>query len=263
MLPLIKWAGGKRLAVKKIAPVFPSSYTRYLEPFIGGGALFWHHEKQHCYIADFSPELINFYQVVRDTPGELLDLVESYPNNADFYANLRSWDRKGDWGLRSPLDRASRFLYLNKTAYSGLWRISKDGYMNASYGKYPNIALPKREHMLAASKILTNTTIRFAHFREVVNEAKKGDFVYLDPPYLDTTFSAYTKEGFRLKDHEELREVCDKLDKKGVSFFMSNSYSDRVLSLWNGYEIREIESNRAIGAKFRPAKAKEVMVLNY
>lgn len=143
MKPIVKWAGGKQQLLTQLTPYIPSSYL-YVEPFVGGGAVWLHTHPEHAIINDSNQELINVYKVVRDTPDELIGLLEKHEkaDSRDHFYKVRSWDRDSLTFLKlSNAERAARFIYLNKTCYNGMFRVNSAGQFNVPYGRYqhPNI----------------------------------------------------------------------------------------------------------------------------
>ena len=183
--PLLKWVGGKTKLLSELSLYVPKDYTNYIEPFVGGGALLFSLCPPSGIISDANRELINFYKQVRDNPLEILALTQSYPLTAEAYYDIRANDRKIDFrDDKSCLQRAARFLYLNKTAFNGMWRVNNSGTMNVPYGKYDKVAWPKEVHVLKISKLLRDILILGVDFYETLEYVNKDTFVYLDPPYI-------------------------------------------------------------------------------
>lgn len=264
MLPLLKWTGGKRKLTSVIKQHMPTDYHRYYEPFVGGGALFFELEKPGSYISDINIELINFYEQVRDNPLELLELSDTHINDKEYYNEVRNWDRQPDWNTRSNLERAARFLYLNKTSYSGMWRVNKNNQMNVPFAGYKSARLSQatekyvdKEHLLAASNLLKETEIQLADYDNINPEV--NDLVYFDPPY-DATFDGYTSKKL---SQEDLRDFVDTLE---CYVLVSNSNTDTIHNLYSHYNIIYIDSKQSIsgyhnkGDKRPPTK--EVLISN-
>lgn len=269
MLPVLKWTGGKRKLVKDIIKLFPQSYDRYYEPMVGGGALFFHLQREGSYISDVNEELINFYSVVRDIPTDLMNLVDTYENTPDKYNEIREWDRLSTWAERSNLERAARFLYLNKTAYSGLWRVNKSNQFNVPYGKYTNPKFYNKDEIIAASKLLQKTQIELSSYEAIKKFIKPGDLIYFDPPYVPisatSSFTSYTKDGFDNTNQIDLKTFCDELTDMKVNWIASNSYSPAVFDLYGEYNLVDVVAGRAISAGWDGAnsKVKELIIRNF
>ncbi|MDR1745096.1 MAG: Dam family site-specific DNA-(adenine-N6)-methyltransferase, partial [Planctomycetota bacterium] len=201
--PIVKWAGGKRQLLDALTPLLPGQYTMYCEPFLGGGALFFSQRPAAARVNDVNAELINLYRVVQtDVEGLIADLRTHTNDAACFYA-VRDWDRDRDFyaGL-SPLRRASRILYLNKTCYNGLFRVNDAGEFNTPFGRHASPAIVNEPALRAVGAYLREADIRFSSvdYAEVLDALPEGAFAYLDPPYHPVSetanFTGYTKNGF-------------------------------------------------------------------
>jgi DNA adenine methylase len=279
--PVIKWAGGKRL----LAPILASKLDyngkhRYFEPFLGGAALMLYMKPNKAVGIDRNPELINFYQIVRDQPEDLIKLLETFfvPADSDtFFYEIRAWDRKSDYKLcHSALERAARFIYLNKTCFNGLWRVNSKGENNVPYGYYKKPRICNPEGIKKLSKYLKHhAEFIEGDYLDVLPLAKKGDFVYFDPPYdidpvgKQSEFVEYTKNGFSKDDQKQLKSLCDKLLEKGVFVAESNSNTPFINDLYEKdqiYSLYKIDSNivgkRYIGGiKDRRREVNELLII--
>jgi len=273
--PFVKWAGGKRQLVEELLQSRPKQYKRYIEPFIGGGALFFALKPKNAYISDINEELINIYQVVRDDVAGLLTELKKHDRRyregdpKEYFYEVRNADREPGYHRWGRVRKAARLIFLNKTCFNGLFRMNSRKQFNTPFGFYVNPAIVDEQNLLACSRALATTEIAAAGFDHVLNIAKKGEFVYLDPPYVPLTatanFTAYSGEGFDLDMQRRLREVCDLMDDRGVKWMLSNSHTDFVLNLYKDkYHIRKVEASRAINCKAdRRGKVAEVIVTNY
>jgi len=268
--PVIKWVGGKRQLLKELKERLPKKYNRYFEPFIGGGALFFDLKPINAFINDSNPELVNLYIVVKDNVEELIQNLNKHKNTDSYYYEIRNLDRdKTIYNQLSNIDKASRFIYLNKTGFNGLYRVNSKGQYNVPYGKYENPKYLDEENLRECSKYLKNAKIENSDFTIIENYIEKEDFVYFDPPYvpLNTTssFTQYTKEGFDDDMQFRLKELCDYIDKSGAYFMLSNSYTEFVLDLYGeNYKNHIVTANRAINCKANGrGKIKEVIITNY
>lgn len=271
MRPFIKWAGGKGQLIKQFIPFFPEKIERYYEPFVGSGIVAFfllktHPEIKKIYLSDINKELITTYNVVKDDVEGLIKLLKEYKkkHNKDFYYNrIRSQDVRA----LSKLQIASHFIYLNKTCFNGLYRVNSKGQFNVPMGKYKNPSICSEKDLREISKFLQKDDITVKQFYDAVEGAKKGDFIYFDPPYypLKTgSFTKYTKESFLEKEQEHLSEVFKELDKRGCKVMLSNSDMDFIKSLYKGYHINTVKANRIINcdAKKR-GKINELVITNY
>ncbi|MEB3336466.1 MAG: Dam family site-specific DNA-(adenine-N6)-methyltransferase, partial [Leptolyngbyaceae bacterium] len=186
--PFLKWAGGKRQLVADIQANMPKKYNTYYEPFVGGGALFLELQRKRVVINDSNSELINCYQVIRDSLDELIEELKkhkSHQHESEYYYSIRGWDRTLLYQEKSPVERAARIIFLNKTCYNGLFRVNSQGQFNVPFGKYKNPNILDETVLKAVNKYLNenSVTILNGDFEKAVEEAKKDDFVYFDPPY--------------------------------------------------------------------------------
>ena len=242
MQPIIKWAGGKRKFATQIAGFLGEVKGTYYEPFLGGGALLLHMCPEHAVCSDINPELINLYNVVKNDVDTLIDLLkkEFVPNHSKaFYYEVRGWDRDiNEYVQITPIRRAARFIYLNKTCYNGLWRVNRDGMNNVPFGRYkcPTILLEEDLRQASAYFREKDTNFIVSDYKVLAQQAVKGDTVYFDPPYDiepgQSEFVSYTASGFNRKDQEELKELCDLLVDRGVKVGISNSNTTFIRSLF-------------------------------
>ncbi|MCW4036365.1 MAG: DNA adenine methylase [Candidatus Bathyarchaeota archaeon] len=255
MRPPLKWAGGKRALVERIVGLFPEDYRerRYHEPFFGGGALFFHVRPGGGSVNDINPRLMNFYRVVRDNPEELIEEASKYRYDEAEYYRLR--DRFNSQGLPTVED-AALFLYLNKTAYNGLYRVNSKGEFNVPFGRYKDPTIVPRRSIRRASRLLRNIEIYSMDFAYVLDIAEEGDLCYLDPPYHPASetanFTDYAVDGFTLEDQRRLRDICMELDAMGVTFVLSNSDTEVVRRLYGDVEdliIVPLRTRRMISSK--------------
>jgi len=273
--PFVKWAGGKRQLVEELLRSRPRKYNRFIEPFIGGGALFFALKAENAYISDINEELINIYTVVRDDVDALIVELKKHEKKykggdpKEYFYTVRNFDREAGYATWSEVRKAARLIFLNKTCFNGLFRMNSRKQFNTPFGFYVKPAIVDEQNLIACSRVLASADIVTAGFDHVLKIAKKGDFVYFDPPYVPLTstanFTAYTGEGFDLDMQRRLRDACDKLDAKKVKWMLSNSYTDFVLDLYKDkYHIRKVEASRAINCKAdKRGKVAEVIVTNY
>jgi|SRR3989344_2206078 len=265
----VKWAGGKKQLIEQFKPFFPSKINRYIEAFVGGGAVAFHilktHKPKDVIISDTNEELINTYQVIKNDVENLikeLHKLKQLHNKETFY-KVRAEDPK----LLSKLTSASRFIYLNKTCFNGLYRVNSKGGFNVPIGSYKNPAIVNEEELREISKLLQDTEIKVVSFEECLKWAKKGDFVYFDPPYYPLkkeSFTTYTKDKFLEKEQEKLKEVFEQLDKKGCKVMLSNSDTHFIKQLYKDYNISIVKASRMINCDgSKRGKINEVVITNY
>ncbi len=271
VLPFVKWVGGKRQLIKELDKHIPQQFSKYYEPFVGGGAVFFHIQPAKAVINDSNEELINLYKVIKESPEALIKDLKKYKNEEKYFYEVRGMDRdKEKYGKLNNIQRASRIIFLNKTCYNGLFRVNSAGEFNSPFGRYKNPAIVNEITINAVSHYLSKNeiTILNADYQAVLSKVRKGAFVYLDPPYDpisdSSSFTGYTKHGFDRTEQERLKTVCDKLDNKGVKFLLSNSPTEFIKKLYKNYTICSIEAKRAINSKRDGRGAiTEVLVKNY
>lgn len=265
--PFVKWAGGKRQMVKVLRAYAPESYNTYIEPFLGGGAFFFELMPEVATVSDINEELINAYRVIRERVEELIEDLRRHANTPDYYYRIRALDPQS----LDPVKRASRFIYLNKTCYNGLYRENSRGNFNVPFGYYRNPRILEEENLRAISRYLKSAQVVILNrdFREVCASAKSGDFVYLDPPYYPessvSSFTRYTRYDFTERDHVELAEVFRELDRRGVYVMLTNSNTDFIKKLYRDHRIRELYAVRSINCRgdLRKRKNSDLLITNY
>ena len=266
--PIVKWVGGKRQLMCELEINMPKTYNRYFEPFIGGGALFFYLQPDNAYISDMNEELINLYQVVRDNVEELVADLQKHDISKEYFMDIRNIDRTEEYENWSDVQKASRFIYLNRTCFNGMYRVNSKGEFNVPFGHYKNPRILDENNLINCSSLLQRTEIKHADFSEILKKVKKGDFVYFDPPYVPlsetSSFTSYTKDGFDMDMQFKLRDVCDELDSMGVKFLLSNSDTKLVNELYENYNIKKVFASRQINANADGrGKITEVLVRNY
>lgn len=254
--PIVKWVGGKRQLLADIMPLIDRNCSTYVEPFIGGGAVFFELQPKKAIINDYNSELINVYTTVRDFPEQLIKKLEEHKNknSEEYFYELRALDRKSEYTSMSRVEKAARIVYLNKTCYNGLYRVNAAGQFNSPYGKYKNPNIVNATTIKAMSKYLQNPqiTIKEGDYRDALKGLRKGAFVYLDPPYMpissSSSFTGYTENGFSYEQQVELKKECDKLREKGIAFLQSNSDCQEIRELYKEYDIKTVQAKRTINS---------------
>jgi DNA adenine methylase len=254
--PFLKWVGGKAQLLGKFDRLFPRQIDRYFEPFIGGGAVFFHLKhrfpRMRARLCDINGELINAYQAVRDFPEELMRRLDDHLThyNLDrerYYYLVRS---QHHLPRTEVVERAARMIFLNKTCFNGLWRVNARGEFNVPIGSHKNPALYDRNNLLAASAALEGVDLAVRDFRDTLMETQAGDFVYVDPPYvpvsLTSNFTSYAKEDFGTAEQQELAAQFAAAAQRGVRLMLSNSDVPFVRQLYKGFTIHTVSARRAI-----------------
>lgn len=284
MKPILKWAGGKSALVPELKKYMTPKLlggNRYIEPFIGGGALAFDLAHKNTTIADLNSELTNLYQVVKANPEDLIKELKSHQSFAvidefaeDHYYEVRAWDRDKNFDLMSPTMRAARTVYLNKTCFNGLYRVNSKGYFNSpigrsSSGKTPDIV--QEDAIRELSKFLQHCDIQTGDYRTVVNDWRpmSGDVIFLDPPYskdddIKTSgFVGYQKEGWTDDDLKILKSECDYWSRLGAKIVVTNNDTEFVRNLFSDWEIHTVDVRRSINRNGDSRKGKEVIITNF
>ena len=260
--PFVKWAGGKQALAVPLLTAFPRTFDRYLEPFVGGGALFFALRPARAMLADANEWLITTYAAIRDDWQRVVSELGSLVNTREEFLRLRSLPPEA--GDR--FTRAARFVHLNKTCFRGLFRVNRQGCFNVPYGAYQR-RTHDPENLRAVAALLQGVDLRVGDFSETLADARDGDFVYLDPPYWKlgghADFDRYTKDKFRAGDHQRLAELCRDLDRRGVRFVLSNSDTPFVRELFGAFTLTTIPSRREIHLDRRRRDASELVIRNY
>ena len=259
--PILKWAGGKTQMLNDIFPKMPYSYGKYIEPFVGGGALFFALQPEKSVIADSNPELINMYRQVANNVEDVIDYLQQYENTKEMFYVVR----EQDWSSLAASEAAARTIFLNKTCFNGLFRVNKKGQFNVPYGKYKNPKICDIETLLAASSVLQKAEILCGDYMLVLEHyAQPDDFIFLDPPYLPVSaysdFKRYTKEQFYEEDHVELAKQIMRLHEMGCHVVLTNSNHPLVHELYRPFNIDVIQTKRYISCSGGNRKGEDVIV---
>lgn len=272
--PVVKWVGGKRQLLPEIKKYSPKKFNTYFEPFVGGGAVLFELQPNQAIVNDINKELINLYSVIQNNVDELIETLSDkneYSNTAECYYRIRELDREPKkYNKLTGIQRAARILYLNKTCYNGLYRVNSMGEFNSPFGSYKNPNIVNEITLKAVSKYFNESNIKFLNgdFEKVLKTAKKGDFVYLDPPYAPisktSNFTGYNESGFGENEQIRLKKICDSLNNKSVKFLLSNSDCEFIRELYKGYKIVTIKAKRVINSNGNNRGAvSEVLIRNY
>jgi DNA adenine methylase len=272
--PFVKWVGGKRqlLTQFRLMNLYPpekfdTKNGRYFEPFVGGGAVFFDLLPETAYLSDLNNELVITYNVIKNDVENLIKLLKKHKLDKEYFLKIRSQNPE----KLSDINTASRFIYLNRTCFNGMYRVNSKGGFNVPFGKYENPLICDENNLRKASKSLKNVEIKKQDYKEVLKKAKKGDFVYFDPPYYPVSktasFTSYTKESFLDKEQIELRDTFVELHKRGCFVMLSNSdtpFINKIYSEPKGLRITKVQAGRAINSDAsKRGKITEVLVTNY
>lgn len=259
--PILKWAGGKTQMLDILLNESPKKYNKYIEPFFGGGALFFALHPKKAVISDLNNELINLYKVTAWHVEELIEKLQKMPNDKDYFLKLREIDTEN----LTSIELAARTIYLNKTCFNGLYRVNKQGKFNVPFGNYKNPTICDTPNLYAASERLQKAEIIHGDYKEVLkNHAEPGDFVFLDPPYLPVSkysdFKRYTKEQFYEEDHKELANEVKRLHELGCYVLLTNSNHPLVHELYSEFPISVHQTRRNINSNGGKRTGEDVLV---
>ena len=272
--PFVKWVGGKRQLLRQFRELglyppedFNPITNTYYEPFVGGGAVFFDLLPKKAGLSDLNKELVTTYNVIKNNVDELIQSLQKHIYDKEYYLEVRA--KKID--DLSDVEIASRFIFLNRTGFNGLYRVNKSGQFNVPFGRYNNPVICDEDNLRRVSDALQDVTITHQDYKNVLKTAKSEDFIYFDPPYYPinatSSFTSYTAEGFLEKEQTELRDTFVKLHEKGCFVMLSNSDTPFINELYSGLDgitINKITAGRAINSKGSGrGKITEVLVTNY
>lgn len=230
--PFVKWAGGKRWLTTAAQLEIPNFKGRYIEPFIGGGAMFFHLRPANAIIADLNADLINAYIQIRDNHEAISDHLKIYQkrHNKDFYYIERARI------YECPIKKAAQFLYLNRTCWNGLYRVNLKGQFNVPIGTKDKI-YDAQENFIIISEALKGTKITCTDFEKTINMSKKGDFIFVDPPYTtmhnNNGFIKYNQNIFSWDDQIRLKNALSRAKKRGIKAIVTNADHYSIIELYS------------------------------
>lgn len=264
--PFLKWPGGKRWILKKLPEVFSIQFNNYYEPFLGSGAVFFHLCPEKSVLSDVNEELINLFTQMRDHPQELAKQLQAHQkkHSKTYYYEIRDKD------YVSPMERAGRFLYLNRTCFNGMYRENKNGKFNVPIGTKDNCIydIDKFEHY---SNALKNAELMTCDFRSTIKKAESGDLLFVDPPYTigqaqQNSFIKYNSKLFSWNDQEDLCSEIVAARNRGVIIISTNAYCDELLEMYKkeGFYVQPIEKKSTIsGVIDKRRKTTELLITSF
>ncbi|WP_119789591.1 DNA adenine methylase [Flavobacterium anhuiense] len=268
--PFLRWTGSKRWLLKEgIDNFLPKSINNYHEPFLGGGAMFFHlkssdkYDIKKFYISDFNKDLINTYSQLRDNADEVINQLKKYKNTSEDYYALRSYKPE------DPVEIAAQFIFLNRTSFNGIYRVNSQGIYNVPYGKRPNVDFVTHDLLMSTNNLLKDVSIDCYDFENIYDNLSENDFVFLDPPYSvaheNNGFIMYNQKLFSWDDQIRLRDFAIKLSEKKVNFIITNAYHSSILELYKNIgKMRKISRYSQVGGKVeRRGNYNEVIISNY
>lgn len=260
--PFVKWAGGKQSLANTLCSYFPEFSGTFFEPFLGGGSIFLTLRPERSILGDANEWLICTYKMIKKDWVKVAKILDSLENTKEQFL----YYRKKSQTLSDDYERAAYFIYLNKTCFRGLFRVNKSGHFNVPYGEYERRYYDP-ENLEQLSKILKKATIKCSDFESLVSSAKKGDFVYFDPPYYKlggySDFNRYTSDRFNESEHKRLLKLCKILDCNDVMWAVSNSDTQFVRDLYKNFKQIGINARREINLNSKSRNINELLIVNY
>lgn len=269
MQPFVKWAGGKRQFINKIIEKKPTNFNNYFEPFVGGGAVLFALQKKNSHINDINTHLIHTYKIIKEKPIELMEILNSYdviPLNEEKYKEIRALYNQHIINNIYNTQTAALFIFLNKHAFNGLFRVNSKGLFNVPWNKKEYAASYNKHNILEVSEFLKDIKITSVDFADAIIDARKNDFIFFDSPYAPlnpNSFSAYDKTGFKIEEHERLAKLYKELTTKGIYCMLTNHNTDFIRNLYKDFNIEEINVRRSINSDASKRVGKEVIITNY
>ncbi|MBN2341960.1 MAG: DNA adenine methylase [Deltaproteobacteria bacterium] len=262
--PFLKWVGGKRQLMDHLVAALPAHFNRYFEPFVGGGALFFELQPVRAFLWDSNEELIDTYITLRDDVEGVIRHLKRHVYQKEHYYEVRA----KRVSRLSPQGRAARMIFLNRTGFNGLYRVNQRGEFNVPFGRHANPRICNEQNLRAVSKSLIGVDLRATSFEAVLKNARKGDFIYLDPPYIPlsktSNFVAYQKHGFGLDNQEVLADVIEQLDQRGCYIMLSNSDVPWMKKRYRKFHIEKVSASRNVNSKATArGHVGELIVTNY
>ncbi|PXY40855.1 DNA adenine methylase [Flavobacterium cheongpyeongense] len=252
--PFLRWAGGKRWLTSQIETIIPKDFNNYFEPFLGGASIYIYLKKNNLiknnsFLSDANQDLINAYNMIAKDPQKVIDILKKYKNEKEQYYILRDLEPEND------IEKAARFIYLNKTSYNGIYRVNRNGKYNVPYGDRKIINLFDFENIENVSKILNKETILISHdFELIKTQIQPLDLIFLDPPYTvaheNNGFVEYNQSIFTWDDQKRLANLLQHINEVGAFFIMTNAKHDSIDELFSPYGKHSILSRQSlIGGK--------------
>lgn len=272
MKPFVKWAGGKRQLLDDIKSRLPATYNNYYEPFLGGGAVFLDIAPKTAKLNDVNEQLINTYRTIKNNVDDLLieiEKLDKVSSDKDYYYKLRDEYNNHIRNNILNVRTAALFIWINKHCFNGLYRVNSKGFFNVPYnGKDVESSIDKDNIKELSNHLLTNdiemTTL---DFEKAVSDAKKGDFVFIDSPYIPESktsdFVDYSKSGFSEDEHKRVVKVLSDLDKRGVYWMATNNAVPQIEDWYKDFNIEYVDVKRNINSKGNNRKGREVIITNY
>ena len=263
LLPFLRWAGGKRWLINSGVNFYPKEYQTYIEPFLGGGAVFFFLNPKRAILSDINENLVQTFQAIKDDWKTVFDGISKYQkkHSKEFYYQERDKKRL------LPHDKASQLIYLNRTCWNGLYRVNSDGLFNVPKGTKDTVVF-ENDNFEAISKRLLNAELICSDFERTIAKAKKGDFVFADPPYTvkhnENGFLHYNEKIFSWDDQERLHKSLKEADERGVNFTLTNANHCSIRDLYKDFDQHTLQRNSILAAiPSNRKKIEELLVTNW
>lgn len=282
--PFLKCVGGKSRLITQYEPLMPSTYKKYIEPFLGGGAMYLHLQPETAVLCEKNPAFLGAWSAIHSSPKPVIDFLarwvadyngrESHEKKGELYYDSRAHfngylTKPGHrYEAVSSAHCAALCIFLNKTSYNGLWRVNQSGQYNAPHGRYKKPGVYDVDNLTAVHELLQSATLLGGDFMLATSMAEPGDFVFFDPPYMPlnkvANFVSYTRDGFTLDDQKRLACEFDRLTELGAYCMLANSNTDTVRELYGQHYVHEVQAARAINSDASArGKITELLITNY
>lgn len=261
--PFLKWAGSKKWLIPSIEKFVPAHFNKYYEPFLGSGALFFALKPKIAQLSDINENIIDVYDALKKYPAKVIQELKTMLYEKDFYYKIRD-----GFQFKDKVRRAARLIYLNRTCWNGLYRENSNGKFNVPFGRFENPKICDEGNIKAVAQILKNIHLHACDFEEAVSDAKDGDFIFFDPPYItghkNNGFHSYNEKLFKWEDQERLADVAKYLDKKGCWILITNAEHESIEKLYCKFRIKRVSRHSVIAADIKNRKKiKELLITNY
>ncbi len=273
MKPFLRWAGGKQFLLKYLLKYIPADYkdVTYFEPFLGAGSLFLNLCPKKAVLSDLNKHLIDFYIAIKDSPEQFYRYLLEHKqlSSKKYYYEIRKQFNKNIG--KKTVAQAARFLYLNRACYNGIFRVNAQEQFNVPYGYncdyQRKIVIPTIKEIQQLSNMLKNATLLNCSYEKILPRVKKGDFIYLDPPYPpinhSSYFTHYTKDRFPVAAQSEVANFAKELNTIGCKILLSNADLKKIRKLYKGWNIFSTKVTRVISCKSKKHKVGELIITNY
>lgn len=265
-IKFIRYPGGKQRILNYIMPYLPTNNLikgHFVEPFVGGGAVFFALNPEKAILADINEELIDLYNGIRNHPKRVWDIYKNFPNSKESYYEIR----KSEVKKKTLSFRAARILYLNRTCFKGMWRHNANGVFNVGYGGQDRRWVINEERLLEISKRLKNSSLKCSDFEEIIDSCNEGDLLFVDPPYRpgerELIHAHYMYGKFGYNEHERLAYALKRASERGVKWVMTTSSHPEIVSLFSGNLFYSLPKGTGKSPGILTNNSGEILICNY